>query len=789
MKTEIRRFSAFALIIILLNAFSCLPAGAQAINILRSQSQSISNSIGNQIQQVMRPKLQIANSAGPTAYLKRSADGQMLSIVSKDSVVRLWDVADGRQSKVLPIIAASSTGVFDIGVVPSTIPAKARGKTRTVLARVVAVGEANGTASLYDAVSGELIRQFSGHQGAIVAVRVGSDGRILATAGADGTIRLWETASGQQAGIVSTPGDGVSALAFANSGKILASAGVDGVVRLWAVPSGAVIATMPGSSKVTSLVFNGDSSVVTGDVEGMVRVWSAAGTAQASWQAESDPITGLDVSPLGAVVSAAHSDEVHVWNASGRSIATITDSDQKVDHSHFSPDGARVFTAGSSGLVKIWDATSGNFMAQMILTGNGWAVTDTTGRFDGSEGGLSNVSWAADEGVFNISNFSEPYFEPGLLAKTLRAPEAIITAAVPAVETVGVGVPPSVTLSVAVGAQAASLAPTTVVVTATDEGGGIDQVRVFHNSKAVDLARVIMDSGVGKTRTVTYSVPLLAGKNDFHAVATSKQHIEGKSETFTTRVSLPEPKPTLHLLVVGINQYANPDITLNYAVADARGFLDWAKKLAKTDFSAVNVVSIFDKSATRAAILERFRSFEKTKPEDVVVIYLAGHGENEGGSWYFLPTEFGQTMSHAAVAGQGVSSQMIKDGILKMGATRVLLLIDACKSGTLGKAFSADADRKDLQTVSRSAGIHVMMATEKEQLAVELADLGHGAFTYTVLNALAGASTTEPVVHAKKVLAYTLETVPVIAYKYTQMEQRPTVYSRGSDFELGHKSN
>ena len=336
--------------------------------------------------------------------------------------------------------------------------------------------------------------------------------------------------------------------------------------------------------------------------------------------------------------------------------------------------------------------------------------------------------------------------------------------------------------------QSAAAGPTTATVTAADQGAGIDQVRLFQNDKAVDPSHISSDSGPGRTRSVTWRVSLIGGTNSFRATASSGQHIEGQPALLTVRVAAPERKPILHLVAIGINQYANPQMTLNYAVADAQGFVDWAHKQVNGDFASVEVHPLFDHAATRSAILETFRALQNTQPEDVVVVYVAGHGENANGSWDFLPTEFGRTMTLAAVAGEGVSSQMFEDGILKMGAERVLLLIDACKSGTLGRAFSADADRKNLQLVSRSAGIHVLAATDKDQLAVELEELGHGAFTYTVLQGLAGRASPDSVIRARSVLSYAADNVPVIAFKYTNMEQYPTVFSRGSDFEVGRRS-
>ncbi|MEI6987027.1 MAG: caspase family protein, partial [Rhodospirillaceae bacterium] len=730
------------------------PAAAQRASVLRAQTHAITGAISRQVQHAMRPKLQIRNGAGPIHHLEMGADGRSMVISSADFQVRVWDLETGRQTRNLPLGSATLVGGLDVGSIPVPAPAPVKGAAKSRAAvpagpglRAVVTAAADGTVTLYDAVAGVMIRQFR-DKGPVLAIRLAPGGAVLATAGADYTINLWEVATGRKIAELKGHSDAVTELAFSVSGRTLASGGSDGSVRLWSVAGASPITTLKGDGKVSALAFSGDERLVAGTSEGMVYVWSATGAPLGSWQAESGAVTGLSINRSGTVITAGGDDEAHLWNSSGSSIGRISDTDNRIVFATFSPDGTRAITAGKNGRARVWDTSSGTFLAQMILTTTGWAVTDANGRFDGSEGGLGNVSWAADEGVFDISNFSESHFEPGLLAKVLRAPNAIITAAAPSVE-VGVGVPPSVTVTSPSGTSAAS-GPATVTVTAVEQGGGIDQVRLFQNEKAVDPGRVASDSGQGQSpRTVTYNVELSGGTNNFRAVATSVEHIEGLPALLSVRVATAERQPTLHLITVGINQYANPQMTLNYAVADAKGFVDWAKKQVNPDFAKIEVHTLFDRAATRASILDQLAALKTTKPEDVVIIYLAGHGENANDNWYFLPTEFGRTMSLAAVAGEGVSAQMLEDGILKLGAERVLMLIDACKSGSLSKAFAADADRKALQLVSRTAGIHVLAATDKDQLAVELAELGHGAFTYTVLQGLAGRASTDSVVRAK----------------------------------------
>jgi WD40 repeat protein len=762
-------------------------AQAQSSSILRAQSQSISNAINRQIQQVMRPRLQVRNGAGPISALELGADNRSLAVVSADGGVRVWDLESGRQTRRL---AAGPVRALDVGALP---PGPSRSRSAAAEGqRVVAIGGDNGIVTLWDAIGGGQLRQFRGHQGPVQAVRLAPGGALLATGGADGTVRLWDVASGRQLAQLAGHAGPVASLAFSASGRLLASGGQDQTVRLWAMPDGRAVAGFSGQgAAVTALGFAGEDRLFSGGADGGVRGWSADSPAPvASWRAESGPVSALAVARGGSVLTAGGGG-AHVWSAGGSQQAQINDPGNRIAVATFAPGGNRVITAGSSGLARVWDAGSGQPQAQLILTANGWAVVDTTGRFDGSESGLGNVSWAADQGVFDIANFSETYYEPGLLAKTLRAPGALLTPSATPVES-GVGVPPTVTLSASSGPQAPAPGPVTITVVAQDQGAGVAQVWLFQNDKAVDPARITSDTtanqGGRQVRTVQYQVELAGGNNQFRAAAASVQRLEGLPATLAVRVAQPERKPVLHVVVVGVNQYANAQLTLNYAIADARGFVDWARRQANPDFARVEVHELLDRAATKPAILGLLRSLQSTQPEDVVVIYLAGHGENAKQSWHFLPTEFGRTISLEAVAAEGVASREFLDAVTRMGAQRVFMLIDACKSGSLKQAFMADADRKDLQSFSRNGGIHMLAATDKDQLAVELEDLGHGAFTYTVLDGLAGKADTQPadgVVRAKEILGYSSDTVPVVAFKYTQMEQVPTVFSRGSDFEIG----
>src|SRR5947209_13582589 len=100
------------------------------------------------------------------------------------------------------------------------------------------------------------------------------------------------------------------------------------------------------------------------------------------------------------------------------------------------------------------------------------------------------------------------------------------------------------------------------------------------------------------------------------------------------------------MTAVGINQYApNPFFrNLKYAVDDAEDFAAEIKHqqehLAK--FARVEVMALTDDKATKEKLLGTLRELAAhTQPEDVVVVYFAGHGLAQSGHFYLIPHDIG----------------------------------------------------------------------------------------------------------------------------------------------------
>lgn len=335
-----------------------------------------------------------------------------------------------------------------------------------------------------------------------------------------------------------------------------------------------------------------------------------------------------------------------------------------------------------------------------------------------------------------------------------------------------------------------------VIVVAEDQGGGIDTVRLYHNGKLTDPGAFLQQHDVeeqgGKRhlRVTAFFVKPVPGLNTFKAVGTGQWDIEGHSDKITATFSGPAPKSTLHIAVVGINNYRDANLHLDYSVPDAIAMIASFTQAAKGDFERVREYRLLDEQATEKNILEVLNDkIREAATNDVVVVYLAGHGLVAQDEWRFLPYESRYYSDTARYAGKGLTATEIQDALVRTKAQRILVFIDSCQSGAASQAFQEQQrfQQRYFRNVSRIAGITVLAATRKDQEAVEMRDLGHGLFTYLLLSGVKGNADLRPAdgtVTAHELVGYAAQEIPNFSQRYLKYRQEPMAFALGADFPV-----
>jgi hypothetical protein len=195
-----------------------------------------------------------------------------------------------------------------------------------------------------------------------------------------------------------------------------------------------------------------------------------------------------------------------------------------------------------------------------------------------------------------------------------------------------------------------------------------------------------------------------------------------------------EPARRLYALVIGIDHYANPDLTLRYAVADADRFAADIARVAAPLFGAPAITLLTTpEQTTKAAILAAFdRLAAQIRPQDVFLFYVASHGVlNEDTNGFMLvPSDMKDVSSWRAMAGQAIDETTLIAALARIQARDSLLFLDTCHSGKV----TADS----LANVGHDTGRYLLAASGPVQEALDSYDDNNGVFVYAMAEAFNG---------------------------------------------------
>jgi uncharacterized caspase-like protein len=195
------------------------------------------------------------------------------------------------------------------------------------------------------------------------------------------------------------------------------------------------------------------------------------------------------------------------------------------------------------------------------------------------------------------------------------------------------------------------------------------------------------------------------------------------------------PKRRLFLVAIGVNDYpkASKELKkLDYSSADAAAFAQTLVKGAATLYDEVmppvllSSVGAGSKPPTRAQIEDALSIFKMAGPDDTSVLFLAGHGVNDGSNYLFLPQD-AEKESSGWRASTVVPWMTLQKALESTNGTRVMF-VDTCHSGG---AYNARVTKD-----AYDKGIIAFAATDANTLAYEQLDLKHGVFTWAVVQGM-----------------------------------------------------
>jgi WD40 repeat protein len=280
-----------------------------------------------------------------------SPDGRTLASAGDEGVVRIWDVATGKQILKLP---GHQGGAHAAAFSPD-------GKT-------LASGD-HGTVRLWDLFTAREVRQFVGHDERVLYTQFSRDGEMLATRDFNGNVRLWEVRSGREIGrkasvfgpVLFMP-DGKALLVRADDGRSIQVSDVRTGAAVWThhgFRGSLYSAALSFDGKILAVVKTTGHSATDSSGPFVVTLYDAGdGRELHTFRGLDNPTSSVSFSPDGKTLFLGGNKTLTLRDAaSGKLLRSLENC--WGGSMTLSPDGKTVATVGTNTAIRLWDVASG----------------------------------------------------------------------------------------------------------------------------------------------------------------------------------------------------------------------------------------------------------------------------------------------------------------------------------------------------------------------------------------------------------------------------------------------
>ncbi|MEW5722682.1 MAG: caspase family protein [Thermodesulfobacteriota bacterium] len=726
-------------------------------------------------------------------------EGRVALSGSWDGTLKLWDVQTGREVQtfegwgdevetvsIKPGGGAAVSGgggqavtLWDIdsGRCIRTFTGHTGGVNRVVFSpdgRYFLSAGRDGLGVLWDAATGQALQTFRGHLGSVESAAFSPDGRWVLTGSLDRTVKVWEAADGREIKTYEGFPDSVEVLVVSPCGRYVLTPDSPGF-RLWDIATGKEVRRFAGHGPgVEALAFSPDGRfILSGSFDRTLKLWDAAtGLEVRTFTGHTDSVEAVAFSPDGRyALSGSWDTTLKLWDvASGLEVRTFTGHSGWVESVAFSPDGRRAYSGSADGTARLWDIATGRELARFIgLTGGEWIVITLEGYYSSSGGGHSSLNVRLGGQVYGIDQFYDVFYRPDIVEHKLKGHnieplisftlEAALKSPPPRVEIIPLP-------------DSSDAARIQVGYRVFSTGGGIGEVRVFHNGKLVksdgfyrpgagELGRVEQLDQIN-SRTVYEQQRSL--KADYKKI--NRLEVEPKGDLFSEQVDIdvapgenvvsvcafnqdntiqsrlysvvftgrrPLAEPRLYILTVGIDKYVQASADLKYAAKDAKDMAEKLKAVSSGVFSPghIHTEVLTDDEAGKANILKKVQALaEKAELSDMVIVFFAGHGLLRDEQYYFVTHEYAGRLSDECL----ISSNEVVEMSKRFRPLSQLFIFDSCHAGGVDYIIGGLYDAR-MSVMAKKLGLHIYASCSSRQGALD-GYQGNGLFTHNLLAGL-----------------------------------------------------
>ena len=744
-----------------------------------------------------------------TGYSKKvtglsfNSNGDKLAIVNDGNDILLWDMPTG---KIIKKYSGHKGDVRSIKFSPVNDE--------------ILSGSADKSVMIWNSDKDGNRKTFRAHRKGIFSVAYHPSGKLFASGSADGTVILWDknqlTPIDTLFGKTSAYYEPAWGLDFSPNGKFLLSAGHNHLLKVWDITSGNLIAKANAhNGAVRAVKTSRDSQFIfTAGYDKIIKKWAGNGTVIKEFVGHKNEVLCMEMHPTKNIIASGSRDKnIILWDTeTGKKLHELKSHDADINQLVFSPDGKYLVSAGDDSRITLWDLAKMRELATLIIMENGkdYVIVTKRGYFEGTMEGIKNaLHYVNGSEVIPLESYFEKFYTPELWSRIMNGEdpndmEFNIFEFVNIPNDVEFKDPATLNKSVRFDTKTRSFSSASekvkISLETIDNGGGVDEIRIYQNGKLIHTTGTEYKNkpSDGEIVKIEIEATLIEGENRFSSMAFNNERTESMHDIMNIIYDSPyKPQANLHVVCIGINDYLNPNYQLNVAKTDAEEFIASLKKGSNKIFKNINQYEIYNQNASAIHIRSVLDSVsENAQPNDVFVFYYAGHGalaeanENRNSEYYLIPYDVTQVYgAEEQLAEKAISSSELMEFSRKIQAQKQLIVLDACQSGGAISSFVSRGpkEQKAMMQLARSAGVVLLAASGQEEFASEFEELGHGVFTYSILEAMKGnadGGLKDKKITVNELKGYLEDRVPQLSEKFRGKPQYPTGYSRGQDFPI-----
>lgn len=482
-------------------------------------------------------------------------------------------------------------------------------------------------------------------------------------------------------------------------------------------------------------------------------------------------------------------------------------SSSRASHYEISGENGHYVSAGDDGLLVADSATGRQLMTALMSDSGEWITLTPEGFFDGSDDGRELLNVVRDLEIYSLFQFEKALFRPDLLEELLsgdthsRYENEAYFLNLDRILSSG----PAPQIRLLEGRTITEGDTARVSVRLTDAGGGIGsriEWRVPGGARKGDSTPAILANVTDVAVVVEAELPLErcleaepCGPAEYEVVAFNKAGLSASQPLkfyLDPRGASTKAPPKLHILAIGVEKYQRQDLELRYPVDDAVEFSAALESVARANdtdgvplYGDVAVVQLHDDQVTKENIEDEFRKMVVgMKPQDVFVLFLAGHGRTVGPTYYFLPHDI---PSGGQIRDFGVGQDDWDDWLGTLPALKTLVVIDTCEAGSASTLVrgNAVARRTAFERLKSASGNNLIAAARASDPALE-GYMNHGVLTYSLLEALDADLAGSAPVTVGDLANHAYQRVPELALLVDpEKVQYPIRRLSGGEFPLG----